>query len=73
MNGKEAKREALSKLLNGSRGTLDALCDVLECEISEAQGELEAEDEPMELWRIQGRIMGMRDLLAAIRPRFAAR
>lgn len=69
MMDRNSKKEAIAALLLAPRGTLDALLDLLLCQLEDARLEMETAQDAINLWRCQGRCMEIRNLLAAIKQR----
>ena len=53
------------------QGSYQAVIDLLEAVIAEAQDEMESANDTITIWRAQGKATSARDLIAAIKPRDA--
>lgn len=57
------RKEALGDILNAPAHLLDALRDLLVCELAEAHSEMELADDEIAIWRAQGRTRQINNLL----------
>ena len=66
-----ARKAQAMKEIRGqhSTGLVRSFVDLLDCELADAQGELEYAETDIAIWRAQGRTAGVRNLLAAITPK----
>lgn len=69
MINRYSKKEAIAALLLAPKGTLDALLDLLLCQLEDARQEMEAAQDAISVWRCQGRCIEIHNLLAAIKQR----